>query len=126
MEMRQFQTGATRSSDEGKNDYEGFISPIVLEEFGDYMTRHRIQADGNKRESDNWQKGMPITTYRKSLVRHVIDLWGLTRGHISARLRAEYPERQDDIDFLIRETACACLFNLQGFIFEYLRERKVG
>lgn len=118
--MQTFGSGATRSSDEGKNDYEGFLSFPVIEEFGEYMTRHQVQADGALRESDNWQKGMPITSYMKSLLRHVLELWGLHRGKVSSRLRREYPNRS--IHFLTRETACACLFNLQGFLHEFLKQ----
>ena len=57
--MRNFDTGATRDNDDEKMDYEGFLSPIVLKEFGRYMHKHRKQTDGKFRESDNWQKGMP-------------------------------------------------------------------
>lgn len=117
--MHQFATGATRSSDEGKNDYEGFLSFDVIEEFGDYMTRHRIQADGGVRKSDNWQKGIPPASYIKSFIRHSIELWGLHRGKVSRRLRREYPNQ--GMNFLVRETACACLFNLQGFFHEFLK-----
>ena len=53
-EMRNFDTGATRDTDKGKNDYEGFYSPLVVEAFGDYMTKHQLQADGKLRDSDNW------------------------------------------------------------------------
>jgi hypothetical protein len=120
--MKGFATGATRSADDGKNDYEGFLSFPVIEEFGDYMTRHRVQPDGNLRESDNWQKGIPIVSYIKSLVRHALELWGLHRGHVSKRLQKEYPFRSKDMDFLKRETACACLFNIQGFLHETLRK----
>ena len=52
--MRHFKSGATRDSDETKIDFEGFMSPLVIERFGEYMTKHRIQADGGLRDSDNW------------------------------------------------------------------------
>jgi hypothetical protein len=61
--MRNFTTGATRNSDVNKLDYEGFLSPVVLEEFAIYMQTHRKQADGKLRESDNWQKGIPKEVY---------------------------------------------------------------
>jgi hypothetical protein len=117
--MQKFATGATRSADGDKNDYDGFLSFAVVQEFGDYMTRHRTQADGNVRASDNWQLGMTIASYTKSLLRHVLELWGLRRGIVSRRLQKEYPGRS--MDFLTRETASACFFNLQGFIHEYLK-----
>jgi len=121
--VKAFDSGATRSADDGKNDYEGFLSFPALEEFGDYMTRHRVQPNGALRESDNWQKGIPITSYIKSLVRHALELWGLHRGHISRRLQKEYPAAAGlrNMDFLKRETACACFFNIQGFLHETLK-----
>lgn len=118
--VQKFDTGATRSADVGKLDYEGFMSFPAIEEFGEYMNRHRIQPDGSVRDSDNWQRGIPISSYVKSLVRHALELWGLHRGHVSARLRREYPLA--DIVFLKRETACACWFNVQGFLHETLRQ----
>lgn len=119
--VQQFATGATRSSDEGKNHYEGFLSVPALEEFGDYMRRHQRQADGSLRAADNWQKGMPIASYLGSLFRHTIELVGLSRGYVSRRLRREFPG-VTDLSFLKLETACAIWFNVQGFIHESVRE----
>jgi len=112
--IRQFSTGATRNSEQGKNDYEGFYHPLVVEAFGDYMTTHRIQADGSLRDSDNWQKGIPLNVYIKSLFRHVIDLWFLHRGY----------QRFDKITgkkITKKEALCAILFNTQGYLFEILK-----
>jgi hypothetical protein len=39
--MRQFISGATRDSEEGKFDYEGFYSPLVIKRFSQYMNKHR-------------------------------------------------------------------------------------
>lgn len=122
--LKQFETGATRSADEGKADYEGFLSFSALEEFGEYMNRHRVQPDGKVRDSSNWKKGIPIESYIKSLFRHVLELVGLQQGYVSRRLRKEYPNR--DINFLKRETACACFFNVQGFLHEFLKEPTSG
>lgn len=122
--MQKFPTGATRSASDGKNDYEGFVSFPVLEEFGDYMSRHQVQADGAKRESDNWQKGIDLASYKKSFLRHALELWGLWRGTVSRRLQKEYPGKSRD--FLFRETACATLFNLQGLIHEYLKSDRLA
>lgn len=121
--VKNFPTGATRSADTGKNHYDGFLSFPAIQEFGDYMTRHRVQPDGALRDPDNWQKGIPISSYVGSLLRHALELWGLHRGYISRRLTAEYPNR--DIEFLKRETACACWFNIQGFLHETLRQPTV-
>jgi hypothetical protein len=109
-EMRQFSTGATRNTDEGKYDYEGFISPLVLERYGEYMNKHRKQADGKLRDSDNWQKGIPKTAYMKSGWRHFVDWWKEHRG-ISTK---------DGIE----EAMMALLFNVMGYAHEYLKEKQ--
>ena len=106
---RYFATGAYRDTDAGKNDYEGYLSPLVIEAFGDYMTRHRLQSDGHLRDSDNWQQGIPREQYMKSLWRHFLDLWKEHRG---------YPSR-DGID----EAICGLLFNAMGYYHELLKER---
>ena len=116
-EMRQFSTGATRNTDVGKNDYEGFYSPLVIEAFGDYMTKHRKQADGGLRASDNWQKGIPQDAYMKSLWRHFLDMWFMHRGY----------KRYDSItgeELSMKEVLCAILFNVQGYLFEHIKELK--
>ena len=83
-EIRKFTTGATRDTEEGKYDYEGFLSPLVVEAYGAYMNKHRKQSDGNLRDSDNWQKGFGdqhLSVCIKSLWRHFMDLWMFHRGH---------------------------------------------
>ena len=79
--MREFDTGATRDNDTDKPDYEGFLSPLVLEAYAQYMHKNRVQADGATRDSDNWQKGIPRDQYMKSAFRHFMDLW---RAHRSS------------------------------------------
>jgi len=110
--MRKFTTGATRNSDEDKFDYEGFLSPLVLERFAEYMHKHRKQADGELRSSDNWQKGIPKEAYMKSGWRHFFSWWKAHRG-----LKTE-----EDIE----ESLCALLFNVQGYLHETLREDKAN
>src|SRR5579884_431101 len=107
--MRRFATGATRDDDTDKLDYEGFISPVVLHRFAHYMHRHRVQADGSLRASDNWQKGMPVEAYLKSLLRHTMDVWHHART--GTTLTGESVE----------DALCAVLFNAQGLLFERLR-----
>jgi hypothetical protein len=112
--MREFETGATRDSEDGKNDYEGFLSPLVIEAYGDYMTSHRKQADGNLRDSDNWQKGMSKDVYTKSLWRHFMDLWFIHRGY------RRY-DRKDKHEITAKEACCAIMFNVMGYLFEDLK-----
>ena len=109
-EMREFDTGATRNIDKEEYDYEGFLSPRVLKRFARYMHKNRTQADGHVRESDNWQKGMPLDSYMKSGFRHFMDWWLEYRG-----------ERSRDG---IEEALCGLLFNVQGYLHELLKEER--
>lgn len=102
--IRIFQTGATRDTEENKLDYEGFLSPLVLERYAQYMHKHRRQSDGSLRASDNWQKGIPVEVYMKSMWRHFMSVWS---GYRSGRLSEE------DI--------CALLFNAMGMLHETIK-----
>lgn len=108
--MREFETGATRNDDTDQLDYEGFLHPLALKRYAEYMHKHRFQGDGKLRSSDNWQKGMPKESYAKSLIRHTMDFWLAHRGQ-------ESHARED-----IEDALCAIIFNAQG----YLRELQEG
>lgn len=110
--MRTFDGGATRDTEDGKLDYEGFLSPAVLGEFAYYMHKHRVQSDGTLRSADNWQKGMPRDVYMKSMFRHFMDVWFAHRG-----LATEASQM---------EALMALLFNVQGYAFEILNDRDLG
>lgn len=116
--MQEFSSGATRSSSEGKNDYEGFLSPLVIKGFGDYMRRHQVQADGKLRESDNWQKGMPMASYLKSAWRHFFTLWCLWRGW------PVEPEQvgTEKVTPTMLDAIFATMFNLQGLAHELMKQ----
>lgn len=109
-EVRLFSSGASRDTDAGKLDYEGFLSPIVIQRFAQYMDKHRLQSNGSLRESDNWQKGIPKNVYMKSMFRHFMDLWLLHRGF----------EGREDFE----DTLCAIIFNVQGYLLEVLKEKR--
>ena len=109
--MREFGTGATRDNTEGKFDFEGILSPAVLNRYAEYMNKHRKQADGNLRDSDNWQKGIPLDVYMKSAFRHFFDLWANHR-HIDSVIKED-----------IEESLCALLFNTMGYLHEYLKSK---
>jgi hypothetical protein len=105
--MRTFETGATRDSEDGKLDYEGFLSPYVIHRYALYMHKHRVQSDGEIRASDNWQKGIPADAYMKSGWRHFFDWW--------------YSHRDTDVDQEILEDAiCALMFNAMGYLHQLL------
>jgi 5'(3')-deoxyribonucleotidase len=102
--VRKFETGATRDQDVDKYDYEGFISPTALERFGAYMHKNRFQRDGSVRDSDNWQKGIPKSSYVKSLIRHAFEVWRDWRKGV-----------------VNQDALCAVLFNAQGLLHEDLK-----
>ncbi len=111
-EIRKFSSGATRDSEMGKNDYEGFISPIVIEAFGNYMTKHRMQSNGKLRDSDNWQKGFGLDVCIKSGWRHFLDWWLEHRG---------YKSRDGMIDAL-----CGLMFNTMVYMKEYIEQNNTS
>lgn len=107
--LRKFDTGAIRDNDTNKLDYSGFLSPQVLERFATYMDKHRNLPDGSRRGSNNWKNGIPIDSYKESLIRHTVDWW-----------KAYEDGRWEDAE----ELACALIFNIQGFLHEQLKKEK--
>ncbi len=116
--MQTFDSGATRDNSDDKLDFEGFFSPLALERYAQYMHKHRQQADGQIRDSDNWQKGIPLVNYIKSCWRHFLDLWFLHRGH--RRFEKRFGELEE-ID--AEEACCAIIFNAMGYMHTLLMER---
>jgi len=104
--VRTFETGAIRDLDDGKLDFEGFLSPLVVEAFGQYMHHHRSTAAG-WRDSDNWQKGFPLDTLMKSGWRHHMEWWKEHRGH-------KTPEG-------LVWAVCGVMFNAQGYLHELIK-----
>lgn len=113
--MQAFGSGATRSADTHKIDFEGHLSPEALHYFGDYMNRHRFQRDGTLRDSDNWQKGIPLHKYMKSLLRHTFELWRVWRGR-----EVTDPDSLDGKPFIIGDLLAAIIFNAQGMLHELI------
>ena len=105
---RVFDSGATRNSETGKLDFEGFMSPLVLCRYAEYMDDHRILEDKTIRDSDDWQKGIPISSYMKSLCRHLISVWLWHRGYKSA----------EDLE----TSLCGIIFNASGYLHEILQK----
>ncbi len=112
--IRTFGTGATRDLDQDKLDYEGFLSPYVLDAFAQYMHSKRPMADGSLRDSDNWQKGIPLDAYMKSGYRHFMDWWANHRGndHVA----------QEPLEVAL----CGLLFNVMGYLHETIKARVEG
>jgi hypothetical protein len=111
--MRNFDTGATRDTDDGKLDYEAFLSPLVIERYARYMHQHRVQADGKLRDGDNWQKGFGDnhqSVCMKSLWRHFMDLW------CHHRVKRDLAIEKD-----FENVCCAILFNVSAILHQYLK-----
>lgn len=104
--IRTFDSGATRDTDEGKLDFEGFLSPAVIERYAQYLHKHRKQSNGQLRDSDNWQQGMPKAQYMKSMWRHFVDAWKAHRGL--------------PIEEGLQDALCAIIFNAMGYLHELL------
>lgn len=112
--MNTFETGATRSEDVVRDDPDGYLSPLFLDMYFKYMTKHRVQADGAVRDSDNWQKGIPLARYMKGMWRHFFHMWQRHRGYeVTDSLAADS----------IEEDISAMFFNLQGYAHEYLKDK---
>lgn len=105
--LRTFDTGATRDTAQNKPDYDGFLSPAVLEAYGAYMHRNRVQSDGTLRDSDNWQKGIPRDVYRKSAWRHFLAFWKHARS---------------GEDGAATQDAMALMFNVMGWTHETIKK----
>lgn len=104
MKIKKFDTGATRNISDNKPDYEGYLSPLVIERFGEYMLKNQKQADGSTRPSDNWQQGIPFDSYASSLWRHFLSFWKSHR---------KYQDNED-----IEDSLCAIIFNASGYLHE--------
>lgn len=107
--MRNFGTGATRNDDTEALDFEGFLSPLSLKAYAEYMHGHRTQKDGSLRDSDNWQKGIPLDSYIKSGFRHMFDWWIEHRTGSGSR------------DGL-KDAICAVIFNASGYLHELVKK----
>jgi len=107
--MRQFESGATRDVDTNKYDYEGFLHPLVLEAYGEYMHRHRKMPNGSLRASDNWTKGIPLDELLKSEIRHMMGQWKLHKmGYVDPRQ--------------MMDACCGVFFNVQGYMLGLIKQ----
>lgn len=104
--IRTFNTGATRDTDTNKLDLDGFLCPLVLERYAEYMNANRKMADGSIRASDNWKAGIPQEVYRKSTWRHFFSFW-------------KHCLSGDKVLAIV--DACGILFNVMGWMHEELK-----
>ena len=102
--VRTFDTGATRSPLGDKLQYEGYLNPLVLKTFAEYMKRHQTQSDGKQRAADNWQQGIPRDSLMDSMMRHYMDVWLYHRGY------------KEEMSEDIIESLCALIFNAMAYL----------
>jgi hypothetical protein len=105
---RIFASGATRDTNKDKLAYDKGLSMQVLQAYMEYLGKHRLMKDGSLREWNNYKKGIPIETYRESLMRHTVDV---VRKSYGLPLREEMS---------LPELLCAVIFNASGYLFELL------
>lgn len=115
-QSRVFETGASRNANTGKFDYEGFISPSVENSYARYMHENRKMEDGTLRDSDNWQKGIPIKELMKSMARHFYDVWMLHRGY--------EVEDESGKKVSLEHALNGLKFNVNAYIFDLIKNEK--
>ena len=103
---RQFSTGATRDTAEGKIDPSRAIHPSVLRMFCDYMLAKAEMPD-HVRSQDNWQRGIPPAELLASLSRHHLDIWSHLKGGPTT----------EEIDAALN----GALFNVMALMLHHLR-----
>jgi hypothetical protein len=99
-----FSTGAVRDVSSNKEDYIETISYIALQRYAKYMTsKQSVYGAGN------WRKGIPISSYEKSLMRH---------------LQKYFANKYEDANLEPNEDhLAAAMFNLQGLMHEQEKEK---
>ncbi|WP_316235039.1 MULTISPECIES: hypothetical protein [unclassified Bradyrhizobium] len=117
--VRAFGTGATRDLDANKLDFEGFLSPRVLERYAEHMHRARKMPDGSMRASDNWQLGIPVDVYMKSMWRHFFAVWKLHRDLPVTEVVNGVEVVKD-----LETELCALSFNVNGMLHEILKAKQ--
>lgn len=112
--IRTFETGATRSPLGEKLQFEGYLNPLVLKRFAEYMRKHQTDSAGNQRDADNWQRGLPKDSLIDSFARHFFDVWLHHRGYAS--------EATEDL----QESLCALIFGAMAYLKADMEENGRG
>jgi len=133
--MRTFKSGATRGTEKGKLDFEGFFSPLAVFTYAEYLDKHRLQPDGSYRGSDNWQNGMDLDVYAKSEWRHHFIFWAIHRGYVvyeettsdgAVRMHLQTSELENKHPgwkrITIKDALCGVIFNAMGYLHELAKE----
>ena len=102
----QFPSGAIRDSQDGKPDFIETISHIALLRFARYMTSKKSRYGAG-----NFKKGIPVESYRASLLRHLNKLLSADE-YISRGLPV--PQELEPYE----DHLSAIVFNALGWIHE--------
>lgn len=104
-DIRKWETGAIRGSEEGKLDYNETISYSAMRRYADYMT-------GKKKLywAWNFKKWIPTSSYEQSMLRH-----------INEYMENKYEEWNLELE---QDKLCAILFNIFGIIHNEEMEKK--
>ena len=116
-QIREWETGGKRDTDEGKLDYEGFLSSVVLKRYAQYMHKNRKMRDGSIRDSDNWQAGFGTfrehaETCMKSLTRHFMCVWGI------------HSCDEDLVNESLEDALCGVIFNAMAWLHRLLKSKR--
>ena len=102
-----FQSGAIRDSQEGKVDFIETVSWTAFNRFARYMTGKK-----KKYGQGNFKKGIPIDSYEKSLMRHIVKY-----------LKNKHEGGNDEPE---EDHLAAIVFNTFGIMHEELRQEAGG
>lgn len=102
--ITQFETGAIRDSQEGKEDYIQTFSWTAIKRYSQYMTGKKA-----KYGEGNFKKGIPIENYEQSMLRHV-------QKYLANKYEGGTEEKEED-------HLSAILFNVFGIMHEELRNK---
>ena len=105
--VTQFESGAIRDDDNGKEDYIETISWTAFKRYAQYMTSKK-----GLYSSGNFKKGITIESYEKSLVRH-----------LQKYLENKYEQGTVEVD---SDHISAIVFNAFGILHEEERKKKLS
>lgn len=97
--ITKFNTGAIRDSQDGKEDYIETISWLAMKRYAKYMTGKKY-----KYGAGNFKKGIPISNYEQSLLRHI-------QKYLSNKYEGSDIEKNED-------HLAAIVFNTFGIMHE--------
>jgi hypothetical protein len=112
--IRTFEAGSTRDTAQGKLDYVGALSPIVLRRFAQYMHENDLMPDGTIRSVSDWKRGQPQEVYHKSKARHFMASWLIEEGYTVTDNHGPVDEEH---------ALCGELFNVMGKLHEVVAAR---